>query len=291
MASLPVDFHIDQLAARPELIEQVGTLRWIEWAYGDSDPARFIDVTRAESGDGVSLPMTFVAIDASKRAVGVVGLGEIDDELSADERSGRTPWILGMVVAQDVRGRGVGRLLLTGLQATALDLGHAHTWVATGNQAVGFYRRCGWQPVERLRLQSTGIMTTILSNPTAIQGVDEDASTSIRLELDRPVAAAGEDVEHVVVNDTDDELVFGLEYGLEQFTGEGWQPITITDVFSAAALGVGPHRRSHPMTATIPSGAAPGRYRILKTVQPPGPDDSPVGGIRMRIQAELAVRG
>jgi hypothetical protein len=38
--------------------------------------------------------------------------------------------------------------------------------VATGDDAVDFYRCCGWQPVDRLRLASTGIITTILQRPT-----------------------------------------------------------------------------------------------------------------------------
>lgn len=157
---------MDGLAANPQLFEQVGLLRWREWAYGEKDPTRFIDVSRDEAGDGVHLPMTVVAINSAGDAVGVVGLRDVDDEVSDAERAGRTPWILGMVVAKDARMLGVGRLLLRGLQEAAAGLGHAQTWVATGDEAVGFYRRCGWVPVEQLRLASTGIATTILAKAT-----------------------------------------------------------------------------------------------------------------------------
>ena len=71
-----------------------------------------------------------------------------------------------MVVAKDARMRGVGRLLLRGLQEVAAGLGHSQTWVATGDEAVEFYKRCGWVPVERLRLASTEIATTILTRAT-----------------------------------------------------------------------------------------------------------------------------
>ena len=84
------------------------------------------------------------------------------------ERAGRTPWILGMVVAREARELGVGRLLLAGLQDVAAELGHSHTWVATGKEAVGFYQRCGWEPVQHLRLESTGISTTILCKSTVL---------------------------------------------------------------------------------------------------------------------------
>src|SRR5580704_5789436 len=103
MATSPEDLHVDQLADHTELFEQVGILRWKEWAYGEKDPTRFIEVTAGEAGDGLRLPMTLVAIDAAHNALGAVGLGPADDEVSEAERAGRTPWILGMVVAEEAR--------------------------------------------------------------------------------------------------------------------------------------------------------------------------------------------
>jgi GNAT superfamily N-acetyltransferase len=95
-----------------------------------------------------------------------VGLGPVDDEVSVAERAGRTPRIVGMIVAAESRKLGVGRQLLQNLQELAASFGHSRTWVATGHEAVGFYQRCGWTAVEHLRLESTGIPTTILTKPT-----------------------------------------------------------------------------------------------------------------------------
>ena len=161
----PRDLHIESLADHPELLGQAGVLRWKEWAYGAPDPAPFIEVTAKETGQSGQLPMTFVAIDTAGDAVGVAGLGPADNELNAAERAGRTPWILGMVVRAETRKRGVGRQLLQSLQDAAASLGHPQTWVATGDGAVGFYQRCGWTAVKHLRLESTGIPTTILVKP------------------------------------------------------------------------------------------------------------------------------
>lgn len=163
--STSLDLHIESLADHPELLEQVGVLRWKEWAYGAQDPAPFIEVTAKEAGQGGQLPLTLAAIDTAGDAVGVVGLGPADDELNAAERAGRTPWILGMVVRAENRKQGVGRQLLENLQDAAASLGHPQTWVATGDEAVGFYQRCGWTAVKHLRLESTGIPTTILVRP------------------------------------------------------------------------------------------------------------------------------
>jgi len=162
----PCGIRVESLADHSELFEQVGLLRWKEWAYGAPDAAPFIEVTAREAGRGGQLPMTLVAIDVAGGAVGAVGLDRVDDELSVAERAGRAPWIVGMVVAAESRKLGTGRQLLENLQDLAASLGHARTWVATGDEAVGFYQRCGWAPVGHLRLESTGIPTTILTKPT-----------------------------------------------------------------------------------------------------------------------------
>ena len=161
----PCDIRVESLADHPGLFQQVGLLRWKEWAYGAQDPAPFIEITAREAGRSGQLPMTLVAIDVAGGAVGAVGLDRVDDELSAAERAGRTPWIVGMVVRAENRKQGVGRQLLESLQDVAASLGHPRTWVATGDEAVGFYQRCGWAAVEHLRLESTGTPTTILTRP------------------------------------------------------------------------------------------------------------------------------
>ena len=149
---------VQLLADRPELVAAVGKIRWAEWGH-PPEPKHlswWVDVTGREAGRE-GLPVTFVAVDGSGAAVGAVGLGEFDIE----ERRDRSPWVLGMVVRRDSRGRGVGRLLLSELERHATASGYSTVWVATGDPAVGFYRRCGWQPVETLRLAS-GNPTTLL---------------------------------------------------------------------------------------------------------------------------------
>jgi hypothetical protein len=104
--AIPCDLRVESLADHPELFEQVGLLRWKQWAYGARDPAPFIEVTAKEAGRSGQLPMTLVAIDVAGGAVGAVGLDRVDDELNVAERAGRTPWIVGMVVRAENRRRG-----------------------------------------------------------------------------------------------------------------------------------------------------------------------------------------
>ena len=83
------------------------------------------------------------------------------------ERAGRTPWILGMVVAEDGTHAG-GRTSPPARSSSRLPRGlrSVRDLVASGNEAVWFYPRCGWEPVESLELASTGIETTILAKAT-----------------------------------------------------------------------------------------------------------------------------
>ncbi len=163
METEPGDIRVESLGDHAELVEQAGLLRWREWGYADLDPTSWIEVTAKEAGPTGQLPITLVAIDAAGDAVGVVGLGPTDSEVSEAERGDRVPWILGMVVRVDSRKLGIGRQLLGDLQDVASSLGHPQTWVATGQEAVGFYQRCGWSAVEHIHLESTGNYTTILT--------------------------------------------------------------------------------------------------------------------------------
>jgi GNAT superfamily N-acetyltransferase len=149
------------LADVPQLVGAVGQIRWTEWGHAPEpeDLSSWVEITAREVGRE-KLPVTFVAVDALGEALGAVGLGEFD----IVERRDRSPWVLGMVVRSNRRGRGVGRLLLTRLERFAFDNGHADVWVATGGPAVGFYRRCGWQETETLQLAS-GQVATVLRKP------------------------------------------------------------------------------------------------------------------------------
>jgi GNAT superfamily N-acetyltransferase len=132
------------LADRLDLVSAVGTLRWREWGrYPEpEDPAWWEEVARQEAGRS-SVPVTFVALDEHDEVVGAVGLGEHDVE----ERRDVTPWVMGMIVRPDQRGQGIGRVLMSELEAWAAGHAVERAWVGT-ERAHGFYQRCGWQLVE-----------------------------------------------------------------------------------------------------------------------------------------------
>jgi GNAT superfamily N-acetyltransferase len=140
--------NVRVLADVPHLIVEVGILRWNEWGYGAESPDEWIAVTAREAGRE-ALPVTLVATDISGSAAGAVALGELDDAIDDVDRAGRSPWLLGMVVRRDLRLAGLGRLLVRSLEDQARDRGFDRVWVATGDTALGFYQRCGWDLEQR----------------------------------------------------------------------------------------------------------------------------------------------
>jgi GNAT superfamily N-acetyltransferase len=129
------------LADQPELIAEVGVLRWrAAGAVGTAGP--WIESTARDAGqDG--LPLTLVAMDLDGHAIGAVTLGPQDDVpgLCCGERA---PWVVRMVVRQGERMCGVGRLMMLAVEDLAREYGHARLWVAAGEDCADFYRHCGW---------------------------------------------------------------------------------------------------------------------------------------------------
>lgn len=154
------DITIGLLAERPELIPVIGEIRWREWGYEPEpiDLASWVEITRAETGVD-RLPVTWVATDRNGEAIGAVALGEFEIE----ERRDVSPWVMGMIVRADLRGRGIGRLLLGRLSAWAVTAGYTRLWVATEPTAVGFYQSCGWQVVEVFQRPAYGEPTIVLN--------------------------------------------------------------------------------------------------------------------------------
>ena len=161
--------RIRLLADHPDLIAEVGALRWREWGYADPDPGLWISVTAGEAGRD-RLPVTLVAVGPDGDATGAVALGDADGELNETERRGRSPWLLGLVVRADARRQGVGRLLVSALERLAAERGHRRVWVATGGEAVHFYQRCRWVEVESLVLAAASTTTTILTRRLSALG-------------------------------------------------------------------------------------------------------------------------
>jgi GNAT superfamily N-acetyltransferase len=132
------------LADQPELIAEVGVLRW-HAAGSVGTPGPWIESTAKDAGRE-GLPLTLVAMDLDGQAIGAVTLGSQDDApgLTCGERA---PWVVRMVVRPGERMCGVGRLMMTAVEDLARDHGHGRMWVAADDDDADFYRHCGWDDV------------------------------------------------------------------------------------------------------------------------------------------------
>lgn len=130
------------LADQPELIAEVGALRWR--ASGcPGTPGPWIEATSRDAGLD-DLPITLVATDLDWKAIGAVTLGAVDESV-ADVCPSLTPWLVRLVVRPGERRCGVGRLLATAAEDLARQHGHDRVWVAPENGDDVFFRECGWR--------------------------------------------------------------------------------------------------------------------------------------------------
>jgi GNAT superfamily N-acetyltransferase len=129
------------LADQPELIAEVGVLRWRAAGQGGT-PGPWIEATARDAGRD-RLPLTLVAMDLEGRAIGAVTLG-LADEAAADGCPAGAPWVARLVVRPGERLCGVGRLLVSAAEDLAREHGHDQVWVAANDGDVEFYRHCGW---------------------------------------------------------------------------------------------------------------------------------------------------
>jgi GNAT superfamily N-acetyltransferase len=129
------------LADQPELIAEVGVLRWrASGSLGTAGPS--IDSTARDAGrDG--LPVTLVAMDMHGKAIGAVTLGP-EDYASGLDGGERAAWVMRMVVRPGERLCGVGRLMMNAVEDLAREHGHFRLWVAAAHDHADFYRHCGW---------------------------------------------------------------------------------------------------------------------------------------------------
>jgi GNAT superfamily N-acetyltransferase len=122
-----------------------------------SELADWVAVTEREAGLGPGLPAAFVAFDAHGAVLGGVGLAPFDPPSRRDA----SPWIVGTIVRPDLRGHGIGQVLVSALEQWARAAAIPRLWVATGGRAVAFYRRCG-MTIDGTALAADGGEATVL---------------------------------------------------------------------------------------------------------------------------------
>ncbi len=85
----------------------------------------------------------------------VIGLCSVQTVISTAE-GGRSGWVEDLVITEEFRGRGIGRLLLKQLDAWALDNGLTRLQLLAdrnNTRALDFYRKLGWASTSLIALR------------------------------------------------------------------------------------------------------------------------------------------
>jgi GNAT superfamily N-acetyltransferase len=149
--------HIDYLADHRHLIPQLAVLHFDEWSYLRPGQTLEERTLRLEQACGHSaIPSVFVALDDTGALLGSAELIVCD----MDERPELTPWLAGVYVVADRRGRGLATALINRVEQEAAALGVPRLYLYTPS-AEGLYERLGWQLFERC--DHLGTAVTIMS--------------------------------------------------------------------------------------------------------------------------------
>jgi GNAT superfamily N-acetyltransferase len=134
--------RIESIADHLGLVDTIARWHWDEW--GHSDPAGSLQSwteglrERTKRGE---IPTTYIALHDDK-PIGSVTLVEHD----MSKRLDLSPWLAGVYVKPEHRGRGVGSALVQHAVAEAAKMGIKRLYLYT-NPAKEFYEKLGWRHV------------------------------------------------------------------------------------------------------------------------------------------------
>jgi GNAT superfamily N-acetyltransferase len=134
--------RIESIADHLGLVDTIARWHWNEWGHSDPDGSlqSWTEGLRERTNRN-SIPTTYVALDGSE-LLGSVTLVEHDMSTRLD----LSPWLAGVYVKPDQRGRGIGSALVQHAVAEAAKIGVKRLYLYT-SPAKEFYEKLGWRCV------------------------------------------------------------------------------------------------------------------------------------------------
>lgn len=137
-------FRIENIADYLDTLDTIADWHWNEWGHHHPDGSRneWAAGLRTRT-NRTTIPMTFIALEADRDEVlGSITL--IDNDMSTHPEL--SPWIAGVFVRADQRGRGVASALVRHAVNIAADLGVTRLYLHT-ESARPLYEGLGWEPI------------------------------------------------------------------------------------------------------------------------------------------------
>jgi len=154
--------EIVRIAERPDFVGIVAQWLWDEWHLDAGDSFESTRDAVAVSVSTSGPPQTFVLV-VDDRPVGTASLVAHD----LDERPHLTPWLAGVFVIPEARGRGHVIHLIQAVEVACRSAGLGTVWLHTAN-AERVYARAGWHTVEAIQRQGKRPVTLMRRDLTSL---------------------------------------------------------------------------------------------------------------------------
>jgi GNAT superfamily N-acetyltransferase len=145
--------QIEYLADYPAYISELARLHFGEWSYlcpGESLEERTVKL-RGSCGRK-AIPSVVVALRGGELLGSAMLLAH-----DMDSHPQLTPWLAGVFVKAQYRGKGIGSALVRRIEAEARSLGVSTLYLYTP-QAESLYERLGWSVTERCEYRDTNVV-------------------------------------------------------------------------------------------------------------------------------------
>jgi GNAT superfamily N-acetyltransferase len=159
---------IVRMADRPDLVPIVAGWLWHEWLHQDGYTLEQTDDAVAASISPSGPPQTFVLLVDGK-PIGTASLVVHD----LDERPDLTPWLAGVFVIPEARGRGHVIHLIQAVEAACRFAAIPVVWLYTAG-AERVYARAGWHSVETVQRHGRRPVTLMRRDLTSLAPDDRD---------------------------------------------------------------------------------------------------------------------
>ncbi len=103
--------------------------------------AFFYDIIFHSSNNKMGLPRFFL-LTRAEEIIGCIGLSPFDFISRAD----LTPWLVGLFIEKEYRGKNLGNHLMTHVEKEAKNMGYKNLYLTTDH--IAYYEKYGWIRIE-----------------------------------------------------------------------------------------------------------------------------------------------